>query len=509
MGEPDQDDLFPVELTDDGHIDGQPPERVVRTHVGELWFGAEHVYKRKRPVDMGFLDFTTLEAREAACRRELALNRRLARDVYLGLAAVRDRDGELVDWAVVLRRLPGDRRLARLVEADDEAAGCLRDAARQLAVFHTRQEPLERDEAREFAGPAVLEEDWGDNLEALADHPELVDGELVRHIHEDAHHYLAGRSELIEARIGGGLVRDGHGDLLAEDIFCLDDGPRILDCLEFSDRYRIGDVLLDVAFLAMDLERLGRPDLAGAFLHHYTEFTAEHHPDSLAHHFVAYRASVRAKVACLRSEQDDDEQASVEAAERASELAEMCARHLSDGRVRLVVVGGLPGTGKSTLAAGIAEDRGWLLLRSDEIRKDLAKLGHQQRGGQGLYRPWMTMATYAEMLDRGRQVLRRGESVVLDASWADADHRDQARGVARQTHSQLIELRCTAPAELARQRLVSRTGDASDAGPEVHRRMAGRFDDWPSATPVATTGTPEASLEAGLQALGEPATARR
>lgn len=490
---PRDDEVDDVTLTADGCVDGSPPEEVVRTHVAELWFTAGRVYKRKRPVDLGFVDFTTLEARERACRRELALNRRLVHDVYLGLADVRDADGLLVDRAVVMRRLPDERRLSARIRAGGDVTGCLRGVARRVATFHAAQPPAEG--AAAYADVDALATNWSDNLAVLREHPDLVPPATVAAIDEDATRWLRGRGELVESRLAEGLVRDGHGDLLADDVFCLDDGPRILDCLEFTERYRIADVLLDAAFLAMDLERLGRPDLAEAFLDAYGRFTAEHHPAGLADHFVAYRASVRAKVACLRAGEDPG------AGERARGLADLCARRLARGRVRLVLVGGLPGTGKSTLATALSDRLGWVLLRSDEIRKDLGRLGHREPGGPGLYRPWMTGATYAELHDRARGLLRRGESVVLDASWADRQQRAVAAAVADQTRSELVQLRCVAPDATARERLERRTGDVSDADPAVHATVAARFDDWPDATPVDTTGPPGATVSAALGAV--------
>ena len=166
-------------------------------------------------------------------------------------------------------------------------------------------------------------------------------------------------------------MRDGHGDLLADDIFCLDDGPRILDCIEFDDRLRHGDVLADVAFLAMDLERVGAADLGGRFLSWYREFAAETYPESLAQHYVAYRAHVRAKVACLRASQGD-----TAAGDRARQLLRMTEDHLKPGPGRAHHRRRATWYGKSTLAAALADRLGWTVLRSDEVRKDLAGIGH-------------------------------------------------------------------------------------------------------------------------------------
>src|SRR5690606_13545776 len=179
-------------------------------------------------------------------------------------------------------------------------------------------------------------------------------------------------------RVAAGRACDGHGDLLADDVFCLDDGPQVLDCLEFDDALRYEDVLADVAFMAMDLERLGRADLAEHFLDAYRRAAGEDWPASLAHHHIAYRAQVRAKVTAIRAQQGDA--GSVDAARA---LLKLCFDHLEAGRVRLILVGGAPGTGKSTLAAGLAASLGATVLRSDVIRKERAGLAPSESAAAG------------------------------------------------------------------------------------------------------------------------------
>jgi len=280
-------------------------------------------------------------------------------------------------------------------------------------------------------------------------------------------------------------VCDGHGDLQAEDIFCLDDGVRILDCLEFSDRLRYADVCADVAFLVMDLERLGHSEAASRFLHDYEELAADPFPDTLVHHYCASRAYVRAKVACLRSVQGDGD-----ARLEAKRLQALALGHLRKARVRILLVGGLPGSGKSTLAAGLAAITGWKVLRSDEIRKGLdeSAVGTPVSGApgylEGRYHPSVTAAVYQELFRRAEEALGLGESVVLDASWVDAAWRDAARSVADRTSSDLIQFCCDSSAEDAAARIVRRLSedsDISEATPEVRSGMGRSMDPWPSA----------------------------
>ena len=469
-----------------------------------LFFVGDRVYKLKKPVHMDFLDFSTRAARERVCRRELELNRRLAPDVYLDVLDVVGSDGQPLDHLVVMRRMPEERRLARLAAggAGDE---CVRDVARAIAAFHARADTSGEIAAHGAVGQ--VRANWESSFATMQPFVGTVlDADVAREVAAEARRYLDGRTRLFAHRIELGKVRDGHGDLLADDIFCLDDGPRILDCIEFDDHLRYGDVLADVAFLAMDLERVAGPATGARFLGWYREFAGETYPDTLAHHYIAYRAHVRAKVACLRSAQGDP--AAVESARR---LLALARDHLLRGRVDLALVGGLPGTGKTTLAARVAERLGWTLLRSDEVRKDLVGLGHTARAAsayrEGIYGDDVTARTYHELLVRARSLLELGVPTIIDASWADARWREQAADVARQTGSRLVELRCELDERIAAGRLSRRARaarDASDADATVAARMAGEFDAWPSATTITTATRRDRVFARALAAVGRP-----
>ena len=482
------------------------PVGVVETHCAVVVFMGDRAYKVKKPVDLGFLDFTTRKAREEACHREVELNRRLAPDVYLGVADVLGPDGQPADHMVVMRRMPEDRRLATLLAEGHAVDGCVRAVARQVAVLHAAAATSRDDLAMgAVATRDAVAGNWQDNLDAMAPFVgDVLDAEEFARVQWLAQRYLAGRRALFDQRIHDGQVRDGHGDLLAEDVFCLDDGPRILDCLEFDDRYRYGDVLLDAAFLAMDLERLGHPEVARRFLRWYAEFSGSPAPTSLTEHYVAYRAHVRAKVACLRHAQGG-----AGSAEEARRLHRLALDHLQPARTVLLLVGGLPGTGKSTVAGGLAETHRWALLRSDEVRKDLASLGHRHPRAaapdEGLYRPDLVAQVYDEVLDRARRLLAKGESVVVDASWTSAHTRRAAADVARATHSDLVQIDCRVAADVARARLASRGpgSDPSDATQEVFEAMANRADPWPDATVIATGRPIDGVLAEARQAVQE------
>lgn len=464
------------------------------THSAVVFFAGECALKLKKPVDLGFLDFTSLHARKDACAREVELNRRFAPDVYLGVAELHDPAGEVADYLVMMRRMPVSRRLSVLVRQGSPPAGALREVARKLAAVHAASP--RRAEITAQGSRDALQRRWESNLAEARELPDSpLEAAVADEVQRLAGRFLAGRERLLAGRMEAGHVVDGHGDLLADDIFYLDDGPRILDCLEFDDRLRWLDGLDDAACLAMDLEYLGAPGLARQFIGWYSEFSGDQAPPALLRHYVAYRAFMRAKVAALRCSQGD-----ATARDQAQSLAGIALRHLRAAAVTLVLVGGAPGTGKSTLAGQLAARLGFSVLSSDRIRKELAGLPpdqpHPAAYGQGIYSQDWSQRTYAELLRRAATLLEHGESVIADASWTASGQRDAAAAVAGATAADLIPLRCTAPLELAARRTQARTGGPSDAGPRIAAEMAAAEAPWPEATTVDTASVGTALQQA-------------
>ena len=463
-----------------------PPTRVVETHISLLVFVADRVYKLRKPVRFGFLDFTDRAVREADCRREIQLNRRLAPDVYLGVADI-VMDGVPIDHMVVMRALPAERRLATLVRSGADVEEWLSQVATVLAAFHAG---AERSPAiSDSASPSALQAQWEANFgETERFVGPVLDPGADRQIRILSVRWLEQNRRLLATRVASGRACDGHGDLQAEDVFCLDDGVRILDCIEFSDDLRYGDVCADVAFLAMDLERLGHPEAAAQFVSDYEAQAADEFPRTLLHHYVAQRAYVRAKVACLRAEQGDED-----GAREARGLHALALRHLRLGRRAVVLVGGLPGSGKSTLATALAAETGWVLLRSDEVRGDLQRPAPTEVAPDpdvGRYAPAAVNATYNELLRRAARHLSDGEPVILDASWTDGSQRSAAARVASDAGAQLVELCCICEDAVAAARIEERRirdRDASEATTRVRTVMEERAEAWPTATTIDTT----------------------
>ncbi len=479
----------------DDDVEADQSQAVIETHLSRVFLTPDRAYKLLKPVTTSFVDFSRRADRLAATTQEFELNKVMSPDVYLGLADVVE-NGEIAERMIVMRRLPADRQLDRLADAPD-FLDHVREAARLIATIHAAEPPVARAEA-ESATIEALAANWNDNFDALEPLAgPLVPAEEYRLVRQLVDGFLAGRATLFEERIDQGWIRDGHGDLRAEHVFCLDDGPRLIDCLAFSDDFRITDVLNDVAFLAMDLHRLASPAAAMWLVKYYDEFSNERHPAALAHHYVAYRAHVRAKIAAIRFGQG-----LAEAADEVTAYHRLALEQLHVGQVRLILVGGGAGVGKSTVAGGLADALGCTLLRSDEIRKDLAGMAYDEHAfvdaGTGIYSPEFTDRVYREMLREAELLLARGESVVLDGSWSSDARRQWARDLAGRLSATISEIHCSAPLAVAKERIARRMAslhNPSDATPEIADHLAAHFDRWPEAVKIDTKQSVAGSIE--------------
>ncbi len=494
------------------------------THLSRLFFTPDRVYKLLKSVDTGFVSFTSSQSRLAGIEAEYYLNSRVSPDVYLGVADIVENDS-IVDRMLIMKRLPAARQLSRLLEAwsvrtldhsdPTELQDCVREAARCIAAFHSDQVPVYGSAAAPASLPAI-ESNWNDNFTNLAPlvgtrsgpgSLVLIDGNDDAELRSLVEQYLHGRAQLLLERQQHGRIIDGHGDLRAEHVFCLEDGVRIIDCVAFRDDYRIVDVLNDVAFLAMDIHRLAGRELATYFVNAYDEFSNEHHPSTLAHFFAAYRAHVRAKVAAIRFRQGDPK-----AASDVTVYHRLALEHMRAAQVRLVLVGGGAGVGKSTVAEGLAHGLQAIWLRSDEIRKAMGGLKADDHAyaqpDEGLYRPEVSNKVYTEMLRQANELLVRGENVVLDATWSKTRHRTEARAMASSAAAHITELCCHTSLAVAKERIARRAAsiyNPSDATVETADYLASNFDPWAQSTEVDTSGSiPEAVDSALTSVFAEP-----
>jgi aminoglycoside phosphotransferase family enzyme/predicted kinase len=490
----------------------------LQTHISHVFLAGPYVYKLKKPVHFPFLDAGTPERRRALCEDECRLNRRLAAPVYLDVLPIaREVDGRLafdgngpaVEHVVWMRRLPVERMLDRLVEDGTANAETLGRLAALLAEFHAAAPSGPTVAAH--ASPAALHGIWADVLALAAP---LVGGTLSPAIHrilaDFGPSFIDGHASLLAERLETRRIREGHGDLRAEHVCILDrplpptqhhgplaPGSYVIDCVEFSHALRCADVASDVAFLAMDLERLGRPDLAAAFVDAYVASSGDHELRRLLAFYCAYRACVRGAVEGLRAAESG-----VEAGARASRYFTLALRHAWRSRPPFVIAcGGLSGSGKTTLAAALADATGFVHVSTDLVRRrDTPGTGPTAYGVER-YTPAARAAVYARLCEEAGAALAAGEGVVADATFIRRADRDLLAMTAAAHGRRLLFLECDAAPEVIRRRLDARQGGPSEARWDTYLQQRAERErlgpDEPHRT-IDTGGEPGDALETVL-----------
>jgi aminoglycoside phosphotransferase family enzyme/predicted kinase len=460
---------------------------LVETHISWLFFTGRFVYKVKKPLNFGFLDFTSLERRRFYCLEEIRLNRRLSPDVYLGVVPIWEEGGRyamhetgrIVDYAVKMRQLPSDRWLSGLLKRGEASAALMQRIARRIAAFHAEAEHGER--ATELGGVATVRLNTQENFTQTQDQIGVT---LTRELHDAVRAYteafLDARAGLFARRETEGRIRDCHGDLHADQI-CVENGLAFIDCIEFNERFRFGDVAADIAFPAMDLDYYGRPDLSAALMGEYVAASGDAGVLELLDFYKCYRAFTRGKVRGFRLRQtglsESERRTTVEQAARYYDLAR---RYATLPGPLLLVLCGLMGTGKSTLAQALGPRLGAHVLASDIVRKELAGIPPEERRaeawGEGIYRDDVTQRTYEELNRRAGERLRTGQLVILDASFRRAAWRAGARATARAAGAPFVMIETVCAESVVRERLGTRQGGASDGRLELLDRQREEFE---------------------------------
>ncbi len=459
---------------------------LIQTHVSYVILAGDHAYKLKKAVDLGFLDFTSLEQRRHYCEEEVRLNSRTCASLYHGVEAVcRDKgryriggQGEVVDYAVHMRRLPADRMLSSLLEAGAVSNDVIGRLVWKLAQFHASADGGPR--VRAAGGFEALSRNWAANLEELRPFVgrtlPLEDLEAIRTFGLG---FLERYRPVLRARETEGRIRECHGDLRA-DAICLDAASGdacIFDCLEFSESLRCSDTGLDIAFLAMDVERRGHREVSDMFLSLYTAACGDKSLGLVSSFYRCYRALIRGKIAGILLDQAGIAAAQRREAEAESRLHFNLARSYARQNLKpaVVLVMGLSGTGKSLLAGALAHRVGASLLSTDIVRKELAGVGPARRPpsapGAALYAPDITSRVYSEMVRQAGSFLAGGHAVVLDGTYLTRPQRQAVFELAERRDVPLLLVECQAPDEVIRLRQGKRGAEpwtASDATWEVY-----------------------------------------
>lgn len=480
----------------------------VETHISWVFLAGDYAYKFKKPLDLGFLDFTTRKRRLRFCREELRLNGRLAPEIYLdvvGAQPTRDgwRVGELTadaEPAVRMRRFPAEARLDRVLEAGRLDAEVLENFAGELAHFQRSLPPARPGDG--FGDAATVTRPALENFQALPVEP--LDGPGRQRLDELRQWTQARAAVLAErftARLASGFIREGHGDLHLGNLVMLDGRVAAFDGIEFDPALRWIDLQSEVAFLLMDLESRGHGALGWRFYNAWLAALGDYDGIGLLNWYLVYRHMVRAKIDGIRLSQG--ELASSEATRLAARQAahiELATRHARPPTPSLVVMHGLSGAGKSHLARRLAPRLPAAWARSDLERKRLHGLDPGSAAsaavGDGLYSAGATERTYARLAEIARGALRSGVSMVVDAAFLESRRREQFIDLALECGGHPVVVACEAPAELLRKRVAARRNDPSDADIAVlESQLARPIEIGPREAPyrvaVDTSGEPD------------------
>ncbi|WP_394842330.1 dephospho-CoA kinase [Pendulispora brunnea] len=464
---------------------------LIETHISWVFVLERDVFKVKKPVDFGFLDFRILAQRKAMCEAEVRLNARLAPDVYIGVVPIRvDANGmaylgdagDIVDWAVHMRRLPDAFRADALLAAGNLDVTAIDAIAKRIAGFHAGLgvDPS----AAHFGAPSTIERNLEENFaQTRATLERYLDAAQADELVRWQRAFLRGHTALFEERVRQGRVRDGHGDLRLEHVYLESAAITILDCIEFNERFRFADVCADIAFLSMDLAGRERVDLAERLLATYARESNDFDLYALVDFYESYRAFVRGKIAALVA---DDSSVGLESRARAKEDARryFLLALSADRRPLLlptvVAVGGLIASGKSTIAERIAAELNAPIVDADRTRKSMLGVAPTQylpdAAWSGAYDPAFTDRVYAEVLRRAQVVLESGRPVVVDASFRSEQMRGAFRHLAMMHGAPFRFIECDAPKDVCRARLERRRGGVSDGRLAIFDDFCARFE---------------------------------
>lgn len=488
--------------------------KTVQTHISIVFLAGDFAYKIKKPVRFLFVDYSTLEKRRNFCEREIELNRRLAPDVYLGVVPVFRKgdvlsfegEGDPVEYAVKMRRLPDENRLNKLLESGRLPEGFWSRLVEKLVRFYGQA--AQGPEVSRWAEPESVEEDWSQILSQTRNFPaEILAPELWEKLESSFQDEWNRHQPWIEGRIG--RAREGHGDLRMEHVYCFPNAapPQdilLIDCVEFDPRYRCGDPMSDVAFLVMDLEAQGLSNEANLLAYSWVSQSGDEDADLLSF-YTAYRHLVRGLVRGLQAQEADmspEERAKAREKARLHFRMALSKLALPQGRPCLVLLSGLPGTGKSSLSRALEKNEDFLVLSSDVVRKELAGFlpSSQPSSGwnQGLYTPEWTDKTYSYLLEKAEEGLLKGQRVLIDASLWEQARREPFYRLAQKLRLPFLFFTCQADEGIVRERLQKTERYASDADYTVYQQMAERWQE-PPATWEAVGINTEKSLAESLR----------
>lgn len=460
-----QSDFYPHSVADKIEL--------IQTHASSIFLTGKYAYKIKKNVDFGFLNYSTLAKRKHFIETELRLNQQIAPELYLEVIPISDRDGKfmlgnsdnIVEYVLKMRQFPQENLFSNLLAAARLSDNRLSELGKIVALFH--QNAISNDYISSFGTVAKIQTAFEENYQQSRSYIGKVQTEeqfAATKAYTDA--FFSDRQDLFKARVEQHKIKECHGDLHLKNICLWQDKIRLFDRIEFNESFRFVDTMYDVAFTVMDLEAKNQPRLANAFLNSYLEYTGDWTGLLLLPLYLSRQAYVRAKVTSFLL--DDPQISQVDKAQarnNASDYYRQAYRYTQSKPGSLILMSGLSGSGKSTVAREIARSQGAIQIRSDAVRKHLAEIALDEAGTNELYTAQMTQKTYDRLGELGITLAKAGYTVILDAKYDRLALRQAIISQARKIPLKIIY--CTAPSSVLCDRLNQRHDDISDAGADL------------------------------------------
>ena len=455
---------------------------LIETHISWIFLAGDNAYKVKKPVNFGFLDFSTLAKRQHYCHEELRLNRRFAPQLYLTVkqiggsrnAPALDKDPAL-EYAVKMRRFPQNQQLDRMLVDNQLQLRHITKFATKIAELHKLA--VSEKAGQTYGSPRSIIDPMLENFEQIRPHIKESDAsKQLAKLEQWTHNAFEDLKPALRQRKKDGFIRECHGDIHLANMAWLDDQPLLFDCIEFNENLRWIDVISDIAFLVMDLDDRNESGLGWHFCNHYLQVTGDYQGLSLLNFYKVYRAMVRAKVTCLRLVQGHlNEMQQRETEELFQGYLDLAERYTLPKATPLIITHGLSGSGKTTFTSELATIYGGVQIRSDVERKRLHGIAATAKSGSpvadGIYSKQAFADTYARLQDIARMALRSGSPAIVDATFIKQNQRELFSRLAEKLQVQLTILDFPLSKETLRrrikQRILGKTADASEATLEV------------------------------------------
>ncbi len=475
--------------------------KLIQTHISFVVLTEKYAYKIKKPVDFGFLDFSTLEKRKYFCNQEIKLNKRLCPEIYLEVVKITKKDdgleingsGEIVDYAVKMKEFSQEKIMTNLLDKNKVDEDTIEKLVENLVSFYNKEEST--DEINEFGKIKTIKQNTDENF----DQTKEVIGVTIKpkkfeEIKDITNRFLSEKKDVFEKRIKNNYIKECHGDLHTGNIVLKNNEICIFDCIEFNKRFRYSDVASDIGFLAMDLDYQGNPYLSSYLIKTYVEKSKDKGIYDVINFYKAYRAYVRGKVAGFKlydpNIEKEEKKDTIKVASKYFDLAyyyiQLVKNQIEEKRPLLFITSGLTGTGKTTAANKISVDYNARKISTDEVRKEMRGIDkyerHHEPYNTGIYSPEKMKETYLRVIEKGKKYLQKNRNVVLDATFKTKDLREKAKEISDETDSNFLILNTVMPEEKVKKYLKERVQkkSISDGRWEIYEKQKDSFDELSS-----------------------------